>query len=133
MADDLNLKVSSQSSNKGSVRFSKALEQLKELDKLSADTASRKTDLANWNKEKHDNEARLSITKLVLWWYFGLIIFSFLYAAGYNSLAIFLNQHLTTAESIKLLDVSNTVSLITSTLGSGVGFVIGYYFKNKGE
>jgi len=34
-------------------------------------------------------------------------------------------------ELIPYIEVSNTVSLITTTLSSGVGFVIGYYFKLK--
>lgn len=87
----------------------------------------------NFNKARHDSESRLKITNLFLWWYFALICFSFIFAGIYNYIAAHLNQELAKENMISYLDVSNTVSLITATLSSGVGFVIGYYFKSKGE
>lgn len=107
--------------------------RIRELDRLSRKTVEREAEVKNWNKEKHEGEARLAITRLVLWWYFVLITFSFLFAAGYNFIASSLNTNIPQESIIPYLDIFNTVSLITSSLGSGVGFVIGYYFKNKGE
>lgn len=84
-----------------------------------------------FNQSKHDSEARKEITKLFLKWYFCLIVSAFSFAAFYNFMAAWINHSM--QSDISFLDVSNTVSIITTTLSSGVGFVIGYYFKNKGD
>jgi len=107
--------------------------RIRELDVVNQKTAKRKQELSEWNKEEHEGKARLAITRLVLWSFFSLIVFSFLYAAGYNFYASYLNMLLPDVDKIKYLDIPNTVSLMTSALGSSVGFVIGYYFKSKGE
>jgi|WetSurMetagenome_2_1015567.scaffolds.fasta_scaffold673748_1 hypothetical protein len=86
----------------------------------------------SFDKLKHDSESRLSITKLFLIWYFSLIAGSFIFSAAYNFLAAYINLK-NPNNPINYLDVSNTVSIITTTLSSGVGFVIGYYFKNSNE
>ena len=85
-----------------------------------------------FDKQKHDSESRLRITRLFLIWYFVLIAGSFLFSAGYNFIAAHMNQSIM-SNPISYLDVSNTVSIVTTTLSSGVGFVIGYYFKNHNE
>lgn len=86
----------------------------------------------SFNANKHDRETRKQITKLFLNWYFWLIILAFLFCLGYNWIIALLNINLLSKgmELIPYIEVSNTVSLITTTLSSGVGFVIGYYFKN---
>jgi len=84
-----------------------------------------------FNPKQHDSEARREITKLFLKWYFVLIAFAFLFSAGYNFYAAYMNIALSSTDKLKYLEITNTVSLITTTLSSGVGFVIGYYFKNK--
>lgn len=93
---------------------------------------------ANWtkpspvfNKDQHNADSRLSITKLFLKWYFCLIGGAFLFTGLYNFIAAHLNHMW--ASGIPFIEVTNTVSIITTTLSSGVGFVIGYYFKNKEE
>ncbi|MDA0781891.1 MAG: hypothetical protein PQ612_02185 [Rickettsiales bacterium] len=88
---------------------------------------------AKFDKTEHINKSRLAITKLFLKWYFCLIVFGFIFSAGYNFMVAKINLSLLTsnATSLDFIDVGNTVALITSTLSSGVGFVIGYYFKNK--
>jgi hypothetical protein len=85
-----------------------------------------------FDTKKHDRETRKQITKLFLNWYFWLIIFAFIFCFGYNWAVALLNLNLLSnkLELIPYIEVSNTVSLITTTLSSGVGFVIGYYFKN---
>jgi ABC-type Fe3+ transport system permease subunit len=97
---------------------------LKDLDK----------ERGKFDKEKHDHESRLKITQLFLKWYFALIVFSFCFAIVYNFAAAYMNDGTNVENNyLPYLDVSNTVSIITTTLSSGVGFVIGYYFKNKGS
>lgn len=97
---------------------------------------------AKFNQQAHDSNSRLEITKLFLKWYFFLIAGSFVFSLVYNFGTAYINGHITKRlidanknieGLLPFLDVSNTVSIITTTLSSGVGFVIGYYFKNKGE
>lgn len=82
-----------------------------------------------FNKDEHNADSRLSITKLFLKWYFSLIAGAFLFTGLYNFFAADFNN--LWGAAIPYLEVTNTVSIITTTLSSGVGFVIGYYFKNK--
>lgn len=78
----------------------------------------------SFNKEEHESNSRLIITKLFLTWYFILIFGFFVFSLIYNLLSILLG-------STNLLDIYKTVTIITTSLSGGVGFVIGYYFKNK--
>lgn len=86
---------------------------------------------SQFNKTEHESKSRLEITKLFLKWYFCLIAGGFLFCLIYNFFAAYLNYTFTLESPLKYLDISNTVSLITNTLTGGMGFVIGYYFKNK--
>ena len=106
---------------------------LDDLQSLDLDSVYEKSSSYNsFNAKKHDRETRRQITKLFLNWYFWLIILAFLFCLGYNCIIALLNINLLSKcmELIPYIEVSNTVSLITTTLSSGVGFVIGYYFKN---
>jgi hypothetical protein len=106
---------------------------LDDLQSLDLDSVYEKSSSYNsFNANKHDRETRKQITKLFLNWYFWLIILAFLFCLGYNWIIALLNINLLSKgmELIPYIEVSNTVSLITTTLSSGVGFVIGYYFKN---
>lgn len=81
-------------------------------------------------------KSRLTITKLFLTWYFSLICGSFAFSLVYNFFAAIMNLKLAATNKdliiqIPYLDVSNTVQIITTTLSSGFGFVMGYYFRNK--
>lgn len=92
---------------------------------------------SKFDANKHAHESRLKITTLFLVAYFLLIAGSFIFSMIYNFHAAHINEELLktnpNAHFLDYLDVYNTVSIITTTLSSGVGFVIGYYFKNKGE
>jgi len=87
-----------------------------------------------FDKDEHDTKSRLEITKLFLNWYFWLIAGSFVFCLFYNLLVASMNAWwLHNKNIIPYIEVSNTVAIVTTTLSSGLGFVIGYYFKNKGE
>jgi hypothetical protein len=86
---------------------------------------------SKFHQQEHDSKSRLEITKLFLKSYFWLIAGSFLFCLVYNYGAAYLNFEFKLETPIRFIDVSNTVSIITTTLSSGMGFVIGYYFKNK--
>lgn len=113
-------------------------DRLSKLNKASEELRS----IPEFDQTQHDSESRKEITKLFLKWYFCLIAGAFAFCAIYNFVAAKLNLGILKAahdlsierpELLTYLEVSNTVAIITTTLSSGVGFVIGYYFKNKGE
>lgn len=98
-----------------------------ELSKLDKEIES-----SSFDQKEYDSKSRLEITKLFLKWYFGLICGGFIFCLIYNYGAAYLNfQFRELNNSMKYVDISNTVTIITTTLSSGMGFVIGYYFKNK--
>lgn len=100
--------------------------------KLLSDIKSSLSVPTPFDRTQHDSESRLKITTLFLKWYFWLIAGAFLFTGFYNFIAAWISFKIP-EHPIPLLEVTNTVSLITTTLSSGVGFVIGYYFKNKDE
>jgi len=117
-----------------------------ERDLKSLRTKYTKADEKKHDPREHGDKSRLIITQLFLRCYFILIAAAFGFCYVYNSWAAKANIELIAKLSVDItgksqqlhdlipyLDVSNTVSIITTTLSSGVGFVIGYYFKNKGE
>ncbi len=95
------------------------------LDNLSKEVGS-------FNRIQHDSESRLKITTLFLKAYFWLIAGTFIFTGFYNFIAAWISFKMPD-NPIPYLEVTNTVAIITTTLSSGVGFVIGYYFKNKGD
>lgn len=86
-----------------------------------------------FNHGEHEATSRLEITKLFLWWFFILIAGAFIFGGTYNFIAAHLNMHLIPAGKVQLeyLNIVDTVSVVTTTLSGSVGFVIGFYFKNK--
>ncbi len=76
------------------------------------------------------DKSRLEITKYFLSSFFGLIIFSFIFCFIYNLCFIPWGDNLI-KHGIKPLDITNILPLITTTLGTGLGFIMGYYFKDK--
>ena len=104
-----------------------------EEDQSKLDSIDQETDVSasKFSKEEHDSKSRLEITKLFLKAYFWLIGGSFIFCLVYNYGAALINSHFKLDLPIKYVDVTNTVSIITTTLSGGMGFVIGFYFKNK--
>jgi hypothetical protein len=102
------------------------------LDK-TIENIDKQTQKPTFNKTEHDSNSRLEVTKLILTWYFALIVCSFLFVPLYNLLIAFLNDYYLIENPITYIEVSPTVSIVTNTLNGIIGFVIGYYFKNKDE
>lgn len=86
---------------------------------------------SKFHQQEHDSKSRLEITKLFLRSYFYLIAGAFIFCLIYNYGAALINSYWEVNVPIRYVDVTNTVSLITTTLSGGMGFVIGFYFKNK--
>lgn len=86
---------------------------------------------SKFHQQEHDSKSRLEITRLFLKSYFYLIAGGFIFCLVYNYGAALINSYSKLDIPIRYVDVTNTVSIITTTLSGGMGFVIGFYFKNK--
>lgn len=82
-----------------------------------------------FNKTEHDSHSRLEITKIFLKWYFCLFAGTFIFCGLYNCIVAIFNYNF--LSEIEYLNIGNTISLVAGILSSALGFVIGYYFKNK--
>ncbi|MEQ1965426.1 hypothetical protein ABLB69_20310 [Xenorhabdus khoisanae] len=89
------------------------------------------------DKTYRDDKARTNLTFHFLWGFFALIVGCFIFVLGYNHLAIkwigALNEQgmMELAASVKLLELDKVLSVIIGALGTSLGFIIGYYFKEK--
>ncbi|HED3888596.1 TPA: hypothetical protein ACWL6U_003656 [Morganella morganii] len=89
------------------------------------------------DKTAQKDKARNSLTFHFLWGFFALIVGCFLFVFWYNSHAVewittLNSQRLSdTAGSVRLLELDKVLSVIIGTLGTSLGFIIGYYFKEK--
>ncbi|MDF7789594.1 hypothetical protein CG435_10840 [Pantoea ananatis] len=102
-----------------------------------AQKAAEKVESSSKERLRSEEETRHSLTFLFIVGFFSLICSGALFVAAYNALAvgwiIKLNSAglLEQAQKISLLELDKVLSLIVSALGTSLGFIIGYYFKNK--
>lgn len=91
-----------------------------------------------YNPKEYLAKTRTGIAKGFLWGYFILFILVFIFVWVYNN--NMLNNIITISKypgyqdvinNIKLLDIKNVLIVVTSALGTPLGFVIGYYFKSE--
>jgi hypothetical protein len=91
------------------------------------------------NNLHRDGKTRSWLTIGFLMGFFSLLIGCFLFVLLYNSLAvgwvIDLNSKglVDEASSVKLLELEKVLSVIIGVLGTPLGFIIGYYFKEKNK
>ncbi|WP_151995428.1 hypothetical protein [Buttiauxella massiliensis] len=84
-----------------------------------------------------DGKTRSTLTLTFMRGFFGLLIFSFFFVLIYNYCAVQWSISLKAAglleesKSIALLEVDKVLSIMISALGTSLGFIIGYYFKEK--
>ncbi|MEI9600240.1 hypothetical protein V5030_13620 [Moellerella wisconsensis] len=84
-----------------------------------------------------DNEARGKITTFFVRGFFLSIAGGGLFVLLYNYCAVLWIESLNdrglieVASKISLLELDKVLSLIISALGTSLGFIIGYYFKEK--
>ncbi|MBD2812745.1 hypothetical protein ID853_18175 [Xenorhabdus sp. Vera] len=89
------------------------------------------------DKTYRDDKARTNLTFHFVWGFFGLIIMCFIFVLLYNSCAIDWIKALNAqglpeiAASVTLLELDKVLSVIIGALGTSLGFIIGYYFKEK--
>lgn len=89
------------------------------------------------NDGKSETKTRNNLTLYFILGFFGMLILSALFVLWYNSYiiswAIELKNKdmLGSVDNLSLLQLDKVLSIIISALGTSLGFIIGYYFKNK--
>ncbi|WP_272571445.1 hypothetical protein [Providencia sp. PROV254] len=87
--------------------------------------------------EQAEGKDRGKLTTYFVWGFFTLLLWSFLFVLAYNWIAVWwaidLHEHgmADAASKVTLLELDKVLSLIISALGTPLGFIIGYYFKEK--
>ncbi|HIC2865032.1 hypothetical protein [Citrobacter freundii] len=86
---------------------------------------------------QRDGKTRSTLTLTFMRGFFGLLIFSCFFVLFYNWAAVYwiidLKQAGLLNESTKLnlLELDKILSVVIGALGTSLGFIIGYYFKEK--
>ena len=89
------------------------------------------------NNVHRDGRTRSTLTITFLICFFILIAGCFGFVLWYNSLAVGWMQELhaqglnNEIASVKLLELDKVLAVIIGALGTSLGFIIGYYFKEK--
>ncbi|WP_347360792.1 hypothetical protein [Vibrio vulnificus] len=102
---------------------------IQRLDKLEKET--------KLQDKQHDPKTRSELTMKFVAFFFMLLAGSYVFVLMYNEAAVSWMIRLKDKnldESIKnvtLLDFQAVISLIITGLGTSLGFIIGYYFKDK--
>lgn len=98
----------------------KSLEEvLKELQNASSTPSE-------WNLEKFTNEARRQIANKFVDGFFILLLLSFIVSLVYN---VFM--YILTGNASLFIPLKDIVLLTSSILGGPLGFIVGFYFKDK--
>lgn len=104
--------------------------------KQTTDSVDKKEQKIN-EKYQQDDTARNTLTFHFLWGFFILIGGCFLFVFAYNFAAVFWLEHLQAngvsdaASHVKLLELDKVLAVVIGALGTSLGFIIGYYFKEK--
>ncbi|HBV6414268.1 TPA: hypothetical protein MD306_002675 [Klebsiella variicola] len=89
------------------------------------------------NTRVRDGKTRSTLTLTFMIGFFGILIFSCLFVFLYNWAAVNWAIHLSQAKlekdalGVHLLEVDKILSIMIGALGTSLGFIIGYYFKEK--
>lgn len=121
---------------------SKASDLLRKIDKAKqeaadAQRAAKTQEASSKEKLRSDEDTRHSLTFLFIMGFFVLLAAGSVFVAIYNSLAVGWTIKLNAAgltdqaHKVPFLELDKVLSIIVSALGTSLGFIIGYYFKNK--
>ncbi|EMZ5446344.1 hypothetical protein [Providencia stuartii] len=106
-----------------------------DINKEQAETISEEVDLQT--KSGLDDKNRGNLTYVFVIGFFLLLSLSALFVLWYNSQAVGWIIKLNSnglgeiAKNITLLDLGAVLSVLIGALGTSLGFIIGYYFKEK--
>lgn len=118
-----------------------ALEKLRDFKKEDDEAKEKVIDEESMAIKNASQEVRTrhTLTKYFLIGFFTLIIICFIFVPIYNSHAVHwvkeLHEHGLDeqAKNINFLDVEKVLAVIIGALGSSLGFIIGYYYKEKSK
>ncbi|MEB7993459.1 hypothetical protein NGI19_08590 [Raoultella ornithinolytica] len=108
-----------------------------EDDNKKYDEDATKLETKVFNPARDDGQTRNKLTITFLKGFFGLLIFSCVFVLAYNYFAVGWAISLSqakldeAAKSITFLELDKILSIIIGALGTSLGFIIGYYFKEK--
>ncbi len=128
LAEQIRQKAQEQSGTAGSQQ-SQYKDINKRLEKLETETIQQ--------DKQHDPKTRSELTMKFVVFFFSLLGASYIFVLIYNYAAVNWMISLKekgldeAAKSIALLDFQAVISLVISGLGTSLGFIIGYYFKDK--
>lgn len=116
----------------------KGLKDLKKTDEKTKEIVSGEESIALRNASQ-EVKTRHNVTTFFLIGFFCLIVICFVFVPIYNSHAVHWVKELHSqgmdeqAKNINFLDVEKVLAVIIGALGSSLGFIIGYYYKEKGK
>ncbi|HEM8654878.1 hypothetical protein [Klebsiella aerogenes] len=122
-----------------SEELQKLLSQVNRV-KDEADKADSAVEELEENTESHrarDGKTRSTLTLTFMVGFFSILVFSCLFVMAYNWAAVYWAIDLKKAglvsdnASVKFLEVDKILSIMIGALGTSLGFIIGYYFKEK--
>ena len=102
--------------------------------------ADEKADKAEEGSESHlqrDGKTRSTLTLTFMRGFFGMLVFACFFVFFYNWAAVYWIIDLKAAglaedsSKLSLLEIDKILSIIIGALGTSLGFIIGYYFKEK--
>lgn len=116
-----------------------ALEQIKKNQAENEEVQKRveKQESSSLNAVQRDGRTRSALTFWFLLGFFGLICWCFFFTLWYNNQAIKwiveLNKQGLSEEALKItfLELDKVLAVVIGALGTSLGFIIGYYFKDK--
>ncbi|HEM8303344.1 MULTISPECIES: hypothetical protein [Providencia] len=117
-----------------------AIKAMKEVDEFSISDDSKFIEISQTEHErasKVETKDRSKLTTNFVWGFFILLVWSFVFVFVYNWVAVWWAIDLQergmveAANKIALLELDKVISLIVGVLGTPLGFIIGYYFKEK--
>ncbi|HDM8048110.1 TPA: hypothetical protein P0E07_001182 [Vibrio fluvialis] len=120
--------------------FKKSNDFRKQEEKVSEEQSQQAQDAINRildSGKQHDPETRSTLSLNFLLYFFALLAGSYVFVLVYNNVAVNWILQLKNAglndqiQSVSLLDFNSVISLVISGLGTSLGFIIGYYFKDK--
>ncbi|AGB78453.1 hypothetical protein D782_2489 [Enterobacteriaceae bacterium strain FGI 57] len=121
------------------IELESVIDKLKSV-KSEGVIADEKADKAELDAESHaqrDGKTRSTLTLTFMRGFFGMLIFACVFVLIYNWAAVYwiidLKKSGLVEESTKLnlLEIDKILSIIIGALGTSLGFIIGYYFKEK--
>ncbi|WP_109398912.1 hypothetical protein [Proteus sp. TJ1640] len=103
----------------------------------NADSQAKSEEITLSNVAKKEGETRSLLTLVFLGGFFGLLILFAIFVWFYNGRVVSWVLELKAAgvenpvDYLKPLELEKVLSIIITALGTSLGFIIGYYFKEK--